>query len=128
MRKNVRGGGGRRRVREKSSTPGGSKREQAPPSKKRAIVAKTVEKWKKEYNKELDTATWLCYEMEDHDHVLILNCCVCTQFRQKLEGMRNYNKGVRCRFEEPPSLELQGQRILGDAFACSASFKEAAVH
>ena len=48
-------------------------------------------KWK-EYDKELDTATWLRYEMEDRDHVLTLNCCVCTQFRQKLEGMRNYNK------------------------------------
>ena len=53
-----------KRVRAGSSTPGGSEREQAPPLKKRAIAAKMVEKWK-EYDKELDTTTWLCYEMED---------------------------------------------------------------
>ena len=82
----------RKRLRGGLSTPGGSKREQAPPSKKRAIAAKMVGKWKKENDKELDTATWLCYKMEDRDHVLSLNCCVCTQFRQKLECMRNYNK------------------------------------
>ena len=69
---------GRKRVRARSSTPGGSEHEQASPSKKRAIAAKTVEKWKKEYDKDLDTATWLHYEMEDHDHMHILNCCVCT--------------------------------------------------
>ena len=80
---------GRKRVRSGSSTPGGSERENAPPSKKRAIAAKTVGKCKKEYDKELDTATWLRYEMEDRDHVLILNCSVCTQFQQKLKSMCN---------------------------------------
>ena len=34
----------------------------------------------------------LRYEMEDRNHVRSLNCCVCMQFRQKLDGMRNYNK------------------------------------
>ena len=62
--------GGRKRVCAGSSMPGGSKHEQTPPSKKRAIAAKTVEKWKKEYDKELDIATWLCYKNKDRDHVL----------------------------------------------------------
>ena len=61
---------GRKRVCARLSTPGGSERKQVPPLKKRAIAAKMVEKWKKEYDKELDTATWLRYEMEDRDHVL----------------------------------------------------------
>ena len=121
--------GGRKRVRARSSTLGDSESEQAQPSKKRAKAAKMAGKWTKEYDKELDTATWLHYEIEDRDraHIKLLRM-QCTQFRQKLEGMRNYNKGVRCWFEEPPSLELQGPHVLGDSFTCNASFKEAAVH
>ena len=31
------------------------------------------------------------YEMTDRDYVLGRSCCVCTQFREKLEGTRNHN-------------------------------------
>ena len=48
-----------------------------PLSKKRATTAKTVDKRKKEHDREQDTATWLRYEMTDRDHVLNLSCCIC---------------------------------------------------
>ena len=58
-------------------------------AKRRSVPARTVEKWKLENDRELNTATWLSYEMSDHDHVASLSCSVCTQFKAKLEGMRN---------------------------------------
>ena len=48
----------------------------------------TVEKWKLENDKELNTSIWL---MADRIHVGSLSCSVCTQFKEKLRGMCNYN-------------------------------------
>ena len=59
--------------------------------KRRSITASTVERWKFENDRELQTSLWLKYEMADRVHVSTLSCSVCTQFQSKLKGMRNYN-------------------------------------
>ena len=58
--------------------------------KRRNVTASTVEKWKVENNKALNTATWLTYKMADRDHVKTLAFSVCTRFNAQLKGMRNY--------------------------------------
>ena len=62
-----------------------------PSSKKRILMAKSVDKWISENDKELNTSTWLKYTVVDRLHVDSLLCSVCTQFKSNLEGMRNYN-------------------------------------
>ena len=60
-------------------------------AKRRAVTVRTVEKWKAENDKELNTCTWLTFEMADRDHVGSLSCSVCSEFKNNLQGMRNYN-------------------------------------
>jgi len=43
------------------------------------------------YDEELDMCTWLKYTIIDRLHVDALMCFICTCFKRKLEGMRNYN-------------------------------------
>ena len=62
-----------------------------PSSKKNILMAKSVDKWISENDKELNTSTWLKYTVVDRLHVDSLLCSVCTQFKSNLEGMRNYN-------------------------------------
>ena len=59
--------------------------------KKRAVTAKTVEKWKTDHDRELDTLTWLTYKMADRNHVDSMSCSVCTRLRAKIQGMRNFS-------------------------------------
>ena len=59
--------------------------------KKRAVMAKTVEKWKTDHDRELDTLTWLTYKMADRNHVDSMSCSVCTCFRAKIQGIRNFS-------------------------------------
>ena len=54
------------------------------------VNKRTADKWLAEYDKELNTSVWLKYKLADRDHVVALKCVVCTQFRMKLESMRNY--------------------------------------
>ena len=54
-------------------------------------MAKTVEKWKTNHDRELDTLTWLTYKMADRNHVDSMSCSVCTCFRAKIQGMRNFS-------------------------------------
>ena len=63
-----------------------------PPTKKCSLQKKTVEKWIVENNKELNTSVWLKFEMatEDRDHVATLKCTVRSQFKERLQPMRNY--------------------------------------
>ena len=66
----------------------------APDSKRRLVNARTVEKWKLDNDKALNTATWLTYQTApggDRDHVTIISCSVCTRFNTQLKGMRNYS-------------------------------------
>ena len=60
--------------------------------KKRAVTAKIVEKWKTDHDRELDTLTWLTYKMADCNHVDSMSCSVCTCFRAKIQGMRNFSQ------------------------------------
>lgn len=60
--------------------------------KKRAVTAKTVEKWKTDHDRELDTLTWLTYKVADRNHVDSMSCSVCTCFRAKIQGMRNFSQ------------------------------------
>ena len=76
---------------EKMSARGSSSVEGASAAKRRAVTATTVEKWKSENDKDLDTLTWLTYEMADRDHVGSLSCSVCIEFKDKLQGTRNYS-------------------------------------
>ena len=62
-----------------------------PSKKKRMLTAKTVDKWIAEYDKDLNTTTWLKYEVVDRVHIESLKCSVCETFKDKLVGMRNYN-------------------------------------
>ena len=59
------------------------------PAKKRGVSKKTAEKWVLENDRELNTSVWLKFDA-DRDHVVVLKCAVCTEFRDKLVGMRNY--------------------------------------
>ena len=55
------------------------------------LLAKSVDKWIVEYDKELNTSTWLKYTIINRLHVDALTCSICTRFKSKFEGMRNYN-------------------------------------
>ena len=55
------------------------------------LLAKSVYKWIAEYDKDLNTTTWLKYEVLDPVHIESLKCSVCETFKDKLVGMRNYN-------------------------------------
>lgn len=62
------------------------------PTKKRKVTINTVQKWKTENDKALNTSIWLIYDKLDRDHVEALKCSVCIRFKDKLHGCRNYNK------------------------------------
>ena len=59
--------------------------------KKRKVTISTVEKWKKESDKAINTTLWLAYEKLDCDHVASLKCSVCIQFVDKIHSCRNFN-------------------------------------
>ena len=73
------------------STVNMSERREAP--KKRAVLTTTVEKWAVENDKSLNTAVWLKFDVDpaNRTRVMSLKCSVCSRFREKLTGMRNYN-------------------------------------
>ena len=64
-----------------------------PSTKKCVDQQRTVEKWIAENDKAMNTASWLKFETTpppDRDRVDVLKCAVCTQFKEKLESMRNF--------------------------------------
>ena len=65
----------------------------APYPKRRLVTASTVEKWKLDNDKTLNTATWLTYQTahQSRDRVKTITCSVCTRFNGQLRGMRNYS-------------------------------------
>ena len=60
-------------------------------TKKRAVTAKSVDKWILDHDKDINTTTWLQYEMADCYHVAKLKCTICTQFVDKIRGSKNFN-------------------------------------
>ena len=79
-----------------------------PLAKKRAVLRWTVEKWITENDRGMNTGTSLKFEMADRDHVAVLKCAVCSQFKCKLEYMRNYRSAS----------------INGTSNVCTSMFKE----
>ena len=63
----------------------------APPPKRRILYAKSVDKWISDYDKQLNTTTWLKYSVVDRVLVESMKCSVCSKFNNKLIGMRNYS-------------------------------------
>ena len=59
--------------------------------KKRKVTISTVEKWKKESDKTMNTTVWLAYDKFDRDHVSSLKCSVCIRFADKINSCRNFN-------------------------------------
>ena len=62
-----------------------------PPAKRRKVTVTTVNKWKAENDKALNTTAWLTFEKLDRDHVALLKCSVCARFEEKIKSCRNYN-------------------------------------
>ena len=59
----------------------------------------------------MNTASWLKFETApppDRDRVAVLKCAVCTQFKEKLESMRNFRPAF----------------IEGTSNVCTSTFKE----
>ena len=61
------------------------------PSKKRAVTVKTVEKWIKENERELDTSIWLNFEKVNREYVGALKCSICIRFKDRVCNCRNYD-------------------------------------
>ena len=59
-----------------------------PPTKRHK---NTVNKWRVENDKPLNTSMWLTFEKLGREHVALLKCAVCGRFEEKLRGCRNYN-------------------------------------
>ena len=77
-----------REARDQASSSGS-----CPYTKKRVVQRRTVEKWIAENDKAMNTASRLKFETApppDRDCVAVLKCAVCTQFKEKLESMRNF--------------------------------------
>ena len=60
-------------------------------AKKRMVTIATVKKWIVENDKDIATSTWLVYDTSDREHVSALKCSMCVLFKDKLQGLRNYN-------------------------------------
>jgi len=60
-------------------------------SKNRGVTIRTVEKWKRDFDKTLQTALWLDYEKMDREYVSALKCKVCIRFSDKIQSARNFN-------------------------------------
>ena len=61
-----------------------------PSKKKRILLKRSVDNWITEYDKELETSTWLKYDVVDRVHIDCLKCSVCFKFNDKLLNTRNY--------------------------------------
>ena len=61
------------------------------PPKKHKITISTVEKWKKESDKVINTTVWLAYDKFDRDHVASLKRFVCIRLADKIQSCRNFN-------------------------------------
>ena len=70
-----------------------SERKQLTLEAQRVVLKTTVDKWIAENDKTLNTALWLNYEADpaNRTRVVTLKCSICSRFREKLIGMRNYN-------------------------------------
>ena len=61
--------------------------------KKRSVLKSTFDKWIVENDKGLNTPVWLRYDTNpgDYTRVVTLKCVICTRFKDRLVGQRNYS-------------------------------------
>ena len=61
--------------------------------KRRSVLKTTVDKWIAENDKALSTSVWLKYDTDpvDRTRVLSLKCSICSRFKDRLIGRRNYS-------------------------------------
>ena len=68
----------KRSVADNSTALSGEKRKKVTHvAKKQGVTISTVEKWKRDYDKSLNTCLWLEYEKMDREFVSVLKCNVC---------------------------------------------------
>ena len=66
----------------------------APEAKKRRVSYDTFTKWQRDYDRELQTLTWLdCQSEFDHGKKVVtkLSCSVCAKYRDKIKGRKNFS-------------------------------------
>ena len=61
------------------------------PSKKRILSVAVMEKWIRDNDRTLCTASWLSYEKVDREYVSVMKCSVCIRYKHKLVGCRNFS-------------------------------------
>lgn len=73
-----------------SSLSGASKTKQS----KRLVSKDTFQKWQRTYEKEHQSLTWLCAEMDGKDKFLVstLWCAVCRQYETRICGHKNFSR------------------------------------
>ena len=76
-------------------------------AKKCVVTIAMVKKWIVENDKDIATSTWLVYDTSDdtsdREHVSALKCSICVLFKDKLQGLRNYNPAFITR--APPTFK-----------------------
>ena len=68
--------------------------EEPPATKKRKVGYSTYQKWRRDFDGEYGTITWLACETEMSQEkrvVVRLNCSVCTKYNERIMGRRNYS-------------------------------------
>ena len=64
-----------------------------PQAKKREVTVNTVERWKVDNDKAMNSSMWLTYDKmtTNHECVDSLKCLWCIKYKDRLIGCRNYN-------------------------------------
>ena len=60
---------------------------------KRQVTIATGKKWKMQYDREYQSLTWLKYDGDDQDKMLVkvLRCSACMKFDSSIHRMKNYS-------------------------------------
>jgi len=70
-----------------SEVPGASK------TSKRQVTKATFEKWQQEYEKDHQTRSWLCCDLDrDKRHVSSLYCTVCRKYEDSLQSLKSFSR------------------------------------
>ena len=68
--------------------------QEAPAAKKRKVLYSTYQKWRRDFDRAHSTITWLGCETEMSEGkrvVVCLNCSVCSKYKDRIMGRRNYS-------------------------------------
>ena len=64
-------------------------------AKKRRVTYDTFTKWKRDYDRELQTLTWLnCHSQFDSGKRVVtkLSCSICSKYQDKIKGRKNFSE------------------------------------